>query len=61
MLLFIAEEYSIVYMLHTFLILSICQWTSRLLPCPSYCKPCCDEHWSERETFLGWGKWREEL
>ena len=23
----------------------ICQWTSRLLPCPSYCKQCCNEHW----------------
>ena len=23
----------------------ICQWTSRFLPCPSYCKQCCDEHW----------------
>ena len=20
-------------------------WTSRLLPCPSYCKQCCNEHW----------------
>ena len=23
----------------------ICQWASRLLPCPGYCKYCCDEHW----------------
>ena len=23
----------------------VCWWTSRLLPCPSYCKQCCDEHW----------------
>ena len=23
----------------------ICQWTSRSLPCPSYCKQCCNEHW----------------
>ena len=22
----------------------ICQWTSRLLPCPGYYKQCCDEH-----------------
>ena len=22
----------------------ICQWTSRLIPCPSYCKQCCNEH-----------------
>ena len=22
-----------------------CRWTSRLLPCPSYCKWCCSEHW----------------
>ena len=21
-----------------------CWWTPRLLPCPSYCKQCCDEH-----------------
>ena len=29
----------------------ICQWTSRLLPCPSYCKQCCDEHWGTRVSF----------
>ena len=23
----------------------ICRGTSRLLPCPSYCKWCCSEHW----------------
>ena len=23
----------------------ICRWTSRLLPCPSYCKQYCNEHW----------------
>ena len=23
----------------------ICQWTSRLLSCPSYCKYCCSDHW----------------
>ena len=23
----------------------ICWWTSRLFPCPSYYKQCCDEHW----------------
>ena len=23
----------------------LCQWTSRLFPCPGYCKQCCDEHW----------------
>ena len=23
----------------------ICRWTSRLLPCPSYCKQCCNNHW----------------
>ena len=23
----------------------ICQWTSRLLPCSSYCKQCCNEQW----------------
>ena len=29
----------------------ICQWTSRLLPCPGYCKQCCDEHWGARVSF----------
>ena len=24
----------------------ICWWTSRLLPCPGYCKQCWDEHWA---------------
>ena len=23
----------------------LCQWTFRLLPCLSYCKQCCREHW----------------
>ena len=23
----------------------VCRWTSRLLPCPGYCKQCCSEHW----------------
>ena len=22
-----------------------CQWIPRLLPCPGYCKYCCNEHW----------------
>ena len=29
----------------------ICWWTSRLLPCPGYCKQCCDEHWGARVSF----------
>ena len=29
----------------------ICQWTPRLLPCPSYCKQCCDEHWGACVSF----------
>ena len=29
----------------------ICQWTSRLLPCPSYCKQCCNEHCSTCVSF----------
>ena len=29
----------------------ICWWTSRLLPCPSYCKQCCNEHWSTWVSF----------
>ena len=24
---------------------------SRLLPCPSYCKPCCSEHWGTCVSF----------
>ena len=23
----------------------VCRWTPRLLPCPSHCKQCCNEHW----------------
>ena len=29
----------------------VCQWTSRLLPCPGYCKQCCDEQWDTRVSF----------
>ena len=29
----------------------MCQWTSRLLPCPGYCKQCCDEHWGTHVSF----------
>ena len=29
----------------------ICQWTSRLLSCPDYCKQCCDEHWGTHVSF----------
>ena len=28
-----------------------CRWTSRLLPCPSYHKQCCDEHWDTLVSF----------
>ena len=38
-------------MCHCFLIHSSDQWTSRLLPCPGYCKQCCDEHWGTRVSF----------
>ena len=32
--------------------LSICLPNgSRLLPCPSYCKQCCDEHWGTHVSF----------
>ena len=27
------------------------RWTSELLPCPSYCKQCRDEHWGARVSF----------
>ena len=29
----------------------ICWWTSRLLPCPGYCKQCYDEHWGTHVSF----------
>ena len=32
----------------------ICQWTSRLLPCPSCCKQCYSEHW-DTCVFLNFG------
>ena len=28
-----------------------CWWTSSLLPCPGYCKQCCNEHWGTRVSF----------
>ena len=49
--LFMAElEFYCIYMpqlLYPF----ICQWTSRLLPCPSYCIQCCNEPWPTRDFF----------
>ena len=39
-----------VYMYHSFLIHSSAR-ASRLLPCPGYCKQCCDEHWGTRVSF----------
>ena len=32
----------------------ICWWTSRLFPCPSYCKLCCDERWATYVFFQLW-------
>ena len=29
----------------------VCWWTSRLFPCPSYCKQCCNEHWGTCVSF----------
>ena len=29
----------------------VCQWTSRLLPCPSYCNQCGTEHWGACVSF----------
>ena len=43
-----AEEYSIVYMYHGFLIHSS---ADGLLPCPGYYKQCCDEHWGAHVSF----------
>ena len=45
-LLFMAEQYSIVYMYHVFFKHFLCWWTFKLLPCPSYCKQCWNEQWS---------------
>ena len=41
-----------IYVAHL-LYLFFCQQTSRLLPCPGYCKQCCDEQWGTR-NFLIW-------
>ena len=39
-------------MYHSFLFYPfVCQWTSRLLSCPSYCKQCCNEHWGTPVSF----------
>ena len=38
-------------MYHSFLPF-ICQWTCRLLPCPSYCKQCCNEHCGTHVSFI---------
>ena len=35
----------------------ICQWASRLLPCPSYCKQCCSEQW-DTCVFFNFGSLR---
>ena len=54
-------------MYHSFLIHSSADGhLSRLLPCPGYCKQCCDEHWGTRVSFNSsflsvyaqqWGCW----
>ena len=38
-------------MTHSFFNPFICQWTSRLLTCPGYCKECWDEHWGTCVSF----------
>ena len=40
------------YIYHSFLIHSSTDGQSRLLPCPGYCKQCCDEHWGARVSFI---------
>ena len=35
----------------------ICRWTSRLLPCSSYCKWCCNEQW-DTYIFFNFGFFR---
>ena len=37
-------------MCHSFLI-HLSSNGSRLLPCPGYCKQCCNEHWGTRVSF----------
>ena len=49
--LFKAEQYSIVYMYHNFFIHSSIDEHLRLLPCFSYCKYCCSEHWGTCDFF----------
>ena len=34
----------------------ICRWTSRLHPCPGYCKQCCNEHWGTHVSQF-WFPW----
>ena len=50
--LFMAEYYSTIYVYHLYPF--TCWWTSRLFPCPSYCKECCNEHWGSC-VFLNYG------
>ena len=38
------QQHSIVTYVPHLLSPLICQWTSRLLSCPSYCKYCCSDH-----------------
>ena len=35
----------------------VCWWTSRLLPCPSYWKQCCNEHRGKTCHFQFWFPW----
>ena len=41
---------SSIYILHL-LYPFICSWTLRLIPCPGYCKQCCNEHWGSCVSF----------
>ena len=47
---FMAEEYSIVCVYHSFFIHSSVDG-HMLLPCPGYCKQCRSEHWGTRVSF----------
>ena len=40
-LLYVYMFYIYIYIIYPF----ICQWTSRFLPCSSFCKQHCNEHW----------------
>ena len=51
---FLAAYYSIVYIYTSSLSIYLLIDLDRLLPCPRYCKQCCDEYWGAC-IFLNYG------